>query len=897
MAKPDDSISKLDSDLWNRLDELASKLEKSWRKGPVDLKSILPDEADPLRPLALRELVKVDMELRWRSGDPVKLDDYVKKYGELGPAKSLPATLIFEEYRVRQLFGDRPELESYQSRFPGQFVDLKKIVFEQPLPTMQPGANANAASASNETGASNIPTVAAPKQPARPARPPSLTGVVLKQMGCHRLISRLGAGAFGEVWKAEAPGGILKAVKVIFRPIDHEEARRELESLELIKNLRHHFLLSTHSFLPIEDRLYILMDLADCSMRDRLKACVKEGQPGIPLLELIGYLREAAEALDYLHQKGVQHRDVKPENILVCEGVVRVADFGLARAQQTRQLDSGSAAGTPVYMPPEAWQDKIHANSDQYSLAATYAECRFGHRLFDANGLPKLMDAHLTKTPALEGFAEPEKKVLLKALAKNPEDRYPNCVAFAEALEEAVAPELPEGALKRFAKGGPRKLSVRDRVLIAGGFALFAALVLGLGYVFWPRAGDLEVAGAPSAEIAVLETQPLQIMFNRNGNTDPIVLSVLEGAADVKIGEPVAESESVSVPITVDRDATLGDRELRFLAKVGDKTTEVTAKLRIVPLRSLPQPTGSAGTYLPTPGSDIVDVGGVLHYRRIECRLAAPSKLVVRFRFIPWTERGKASFYMMEDKVSNALFAEFARRNPGAVEGSRWRLGARQTDTPYSAAIPQTMALLFATLPGTPNFQAIQATEFSREAGFVQPRWPLPGDLGAREGTWPVLRVDVTEAARCAEWLGGQLPSVEQWDKAAGRFEKNPGVGPFREGYKKGDIAIGRTSPMPVGSAPFDVSVFGIRDMAGNGWEWTRSLLRAGEMSEFMGDVRRVPLDASVALRGRDFSNDEPLDFASLDDGGLHIAFWQGVPDRIRSSPYESRIGFRVVLP
>jgi Protein kinase domain/Sulfatase-modifying factor enzyme 1 len=892
MATPDNSISKLDSDLWNRLDELASKLEKSWRKGPVDLKSILPDEADPLRPLALRELVKVDMELRWRSGEPAKLDYYVDTYGELGPAKSLPASLVFEEYRVRQLFGDRPELQSYRSRFPSQYAELEKIVNEQPLPTIAPDVtNAGGLEATGKTSAAPLPKA--------PPRQPSLTGVVLKQMGGHRLISRLGAGAFGEVWKAEAPGGILKAVKVIFRPIDHEEARRELDSLELIKNLRHHFLLSTHTFLPIEDRLYILMDLADCSMRDRLKACRKEGQPGIPLLELIKYLREAAEALDYLHEKGVQHRDVKPENILVCEGVVRVADFGLARSQRTRSMDTESAAGTPVYMPPETWRDQIHANSDQYSLAASYAECRFGKRIFDVSGLPKLMEAHLTKTPPLEGFEEPEKTVLLQALAKDPEARYSSCIAFVEALEEAVAPQLPEGALKRFAKGpsGPRKLSTRDRGLIAGGFVLFAALMLGLGYVFWPRAGELEVAGAPSAEIAVLETQPLQILFNRNGGMEPIVLAPLDPPADLKLGEPVAESESVSVPITPSADATFGDRELRFLATAGAKTTEVTAKLRIVPLRTLPHPSETAGIYLPTPRSEIVEFDGQRYYQRIECRLGAPSNLVVRFRFIPWAERGKAPFYMMEDKVTNALFAEFARKNPGAVNGSRWRLGARQSETPYSAAIPQTMALLFAMPPGTPNFQALQATEFDRQAGFVQPHWPQPGDLGAGQPLWPVLRVDVMEAARCAAWLGGQLPSVEQWDKAAGRFETKPGVGPFREGYKSGEIAINRRAPMPVGSASHDVSVFGIRDMAGNGWEWTRSLLRAGQVSEFMGDPSRVAMDAAASLRGRDFSNEEPLDFASLDDGGLHLAFWQGVPDRIRSCPYESRIGFRVVLP
>jgi len=302
---------------------------------------------------------------------------------------------------------------------------------------------------------------------------------------------------------------------------------------------------------------------------------------------------------------------------------------------------------------------------------------------------------------------------------------------------------------------------------------------------------------------------------------------------------------------------------------------------------------------MPTPGSDIVEVAGKLHYQRIECRLGSPSNLVVPFRFIPWTERGKSSFYIMEDKVSNALFAEFARQNPGAANGSRWRLGARKSDVVYHAAIPQTMALLFATLPGVPDFQAIQATETDLQSRFVQPHWPQAGDFGGSDPSWPVLRVDVQEASRCAEWLGGLLPSVEQWDKAAGRFEKNPRKGPFREDYKPGEIAVGRgeLGPMPVGAATADVSVFGVRDMSGNGWEWTRSLLRTGERSEFIGDRDRVPQDAAVPLRGRDFSHEEPLDFASLDEGGLHIAFWQGVPDRTRSCPYESRIGFRIVLP
>src|SRR5262249_30004973 len=149
---------------------------------------------------------------------------------------------------------------------------------------------------------------------------------------------------------------------------------------------------------------------------------------------------------------------------------------------------------------------------------------------------------------------------------------------------------------------------------------------------------------------------------------------------DLKIDAPIAESESVTVSITPDRDAAFGERELKFTATAGDRTTDVTAKVRVVPLRTLPQPTETAGQYLPVPETDVLEVNGRLYYRRIECRLGAPSHLVVRFRFIPWTERGKSSFYIMENKVTNALFAEFARRNPGAVSGSRWRLGPRLKD-------------------------------------------------------------------------------------------------------------------------------------------------------------------------------------------------------------------------
>src|SRR5205807_2091632 len=185
--------------------------------------------------------------------------------------------------------------------------------------------------------------------------------------------------------------------------------------------------------------------------------------------ELMRYFHQAAEALDYLHDKKVQHRDIKPENILLTEGNVRVADFGLAKAQGTQRMMSGTFAGTPLYMPPETWEDKTHVHGDQYSLAATFFELRTGRRLFKDAGLPSLMQSHLHETPNLDPLGADEQRVLLRALSKNPEARYPDCLTFVRSLEKAVAVELPtETAPQPAAPGSPTPSDNALRTLVPG---------------------------------------------------------------------------------------------------------------------------------------------------------------------------------------------------------------------------------------------------------------------------------------------------------------------------------------------------------------------------------------------------------------------------------------------
>src|SRR5437763_16105890 len=115
MAESADPFKDLDTRRWDHLEDLASRLEEAWKAGaPVALAANLPPPDDPLRKVALVELIKVDMECRWRHGKAVGLDHYLDKFDELRPKRTLAAELIYEEYRLPHRFGDKPALSLSQ---------------------------------------------------------------------------------------------------------------------------------------------------------------------------------------------------------------------------------------------------------------------------------------------------------------------------------------------------------------------------------------------------------------------------------------------------------------------------------------------------------------------------------------------------------------------------------------------------------------------------------------------------------------------------------------------------------------------------------------------------------------------------------------------------------------
>ncbi|MFN4259029.1 MAG: protein kinase domain-containing protein [Gemmataceae bacterium] len=778
------SLGNLKSTDWDQLQEIADRFEQAWQavqgaNGTVSLSDFLPPPGGPLRSAVLHELVKTDLEIRWRRGQKIHLEQYLEKFPELGTPALVNPQLILEEYRVRQVHGDKPALALYQSRFPERFAELEQMLAGQPAPTM----------------AHQVLPSPTPPTPPIPMNH-SLSQVAATRDihaigGGYQLLRRIGVGSFGEVWRGIAPGGVEVAIKIISRPLDHSEAQRELQALELIRNLRHPFLLQTHSFYPEENRLFIVMELADGSLRDRLKECLQQGQGGIPAEELVAIFREAAAALDFLHKKNVQHRDIKPDNILLLEGHAKVADFGLARLQESRPLVTATSSGTPAYMAPEVWRGKISPHSDQYSLAMSYMELRLNRRPFPSRDLLSVMQDHLEHFPDMEGLEQEEQEVLIRALAKDPAERYPNCQAFIQALEKAVVKPAP------LPKGDTGKPS-------------------------GPADTEPIVGQEP---LAAAETEPIPPpRLRKQPNFWMLALLAamlgIGGAALIPLLKPLLRPPPVepAPPSPVVAEVDWLPATFRKADNANIVTTPDKGKLydRLI---------------LSKGGQDI-------HFRLI------PSKDVTDLK----------SFYMMENKVWNALYQS-------ATEDAKFQEKLQAYKTKYAWAVKED--------------------EWQRGAVADGQELGIKG-----HDRLPVFWVTVTQAHCFAEWLDGRLPTVRQWDKAGGRDEGE--AAPFQnpdQPLAAGDVGIQRAKegPLPVGTAPRDISIYFCRDMAGNGQEWTRDVSLGGEVPK--PDAMEA---THVIVRGQSYFQPKPFEFSP-----------RGPTEPFDSQEYDvvrPDLGFRVVI-
>jgi eukaryotic-like serine/threonine-protein kinase len=229
------------------------------------------------------------------------------------------------------------------------------------------------------------------------------------------------SGGMGAVYRAAADGGGEVALKHLVDPT--QSARFEIEA-RLLRRLSHPRVVHVLDHFQDGEDNFLVMELVDGT--DLAQLLNQEGEPGLPLDKVLGFAREACEALQYVHEQDIVHRDVKPQNLLLgSEGVVLV-DFGIAR--RFDGADAGTRAiGTPQYMAPEMLVGEVPSpRCDVYGLAATIWALLTGKppAYHERSGL---MDRVAGATPELE-------ETLREALELRPDRRLASAGALARAL-------------------------------------------------------------------------------------------------------------------------------------------------------------------------------------------------------------------------------------------------------------------------------------------------------------------------------------------------------------------------------------------------------------------------------------------------------------------------------
>jgi serine/threonine protein kinase len=241
-----------------------------------------------------------------------------------------------------------------------------------------------------------------------------------------RLDRQIGQGGFAHVYK-ETLDGIPRAVKIPLHPLaglPDRQKQRELESLEVARHMvGHPHIVGLVRYEWVGDYLITIWEWADGgSLEDMLRQYQKQGQPGIPLKKLLGYMAEAAKGIDDLNQLGIYHRDIKPANLLLFHDHVKLGDLGLAKLVGA-STGTHTRAGTFGYLPPEAWEGKTSETIDLYGLAASYVKLRTGREPFGESP-QEILYRQRQGQPILHGLTEAEKPLVLAALHPDPEKRF-----------------------------------------------------------------------------------------------------------------------------------------------------------------------------------------------------------------------------------------------------------------------------------------------------------------------------------------------------------------------------------------------------------------------------------------------------------------------------------------
>ncbi|MEO8844237.1 MAG: serine/threonine-protein kinase [Kofleriaceae bacterium] len=390
------------------------------------------------------------------------------------------------------------------------------------------------------SAASELPVIAGTRLP---------EGTVV---GEYMLDRFLGAGAMGEVYGGHHPViGKKVAIKVLRRELasSEEAAERFTREARAVNQVDHPNVIDVFAYGRLDDgRLYLVMDLV---AGESLRARLVDG--ALEVTDALAILDQIADALDAAHERGVVHRDLKPDNIMVAESQrVFVLDFGIAKLFTSESkpgngtlTGQGTWLGTPAYMAPEQWStDGAGPASDRYALGVIAFELLSGDLPFAASSVPAMMEQHFrAKIPALSmrGSTSPAVDgVMQRALAKDPEARFATGKELVAALRVAAGTASGRAAIE--------SNDHKPRRWLFGAIGV-GTLGLGIAGVMWttdrnpPRAPTdpaiAVAAGSIAIDVTSTPDQALVTLDGKVAGATPCKLHVAPHAhVDLTVAKP-----------------------------------------------------------------------------------------------------------------------------------------------------------------------------------------------------------------------------------------------------------------------------------------------------------------------------------------------------------------------
>jgi serine/threonine protein kinase len=268
-----------------------------------------------------------------------------------------------------------------------------------------------------------------------------------RRVGDYEILAALGSGGMGRVFKVRNVISNREEAMKILHPdfaSDPDLAARFMAEIRTLAGLDHPGIAQLRTAFQYQNQFVMVMEFVEGATLDKLAA-----QTRIPVDRMLDYASQVLAALSYAHGRGVTHRDIKPSNIMITtHGLIKLMDFGIAKSTNDMQLTRpGTTMGSVYYMSPEQVRgETVDARSDLYSFGVTLYEMLTGQRPFQADTSYSVLNAQLNQAPTplteINPAISPElNDIVLRAMAKQPEQRFHTADEFREALRGLREPK------------------------------------------------------------------------------------------------------------------------------------------------------------------------------------------------------------------------------------------------------------------------------------------------------------------------------------------------------------------------------------------------------------------------------------------------------------------------